>query len=197
MAFHGGEAKALTHVPNSVVAVEMRGHMTCSDERFSPSGRFSRGRLAHARSAVAPGLKASTAPTLLLSYTGISTAHGEAAIPDASKLRDGALQPQPHEIVSCFKGKDCERVWGAMSHPGDDPRRVGGKQFQRGAGSGDAWYASKRGNDKADALSTPLSDGWSAVQRLRRWQAVAHLRSDNRQHSFGLHCLQQVLEFLV
>lgn len=64
-------------------------------------------------------------------------------------------------------------------------------------GAGAAWYARNEEMTEADALSTPLSDGWSALQSLLRWQAVAHLRSDNRQHFFGLHRFQQALEFLV
>jgi hypothetical protein len=92
------------------------------------------------------GMKASVAPAVLLSYTGISPTKVDAAKAEASKVLNAALPVQPQEIVSCHKGMESARIWVAKGQPGDDLQCVVGQQLNEAPDLGAAWYARKDGS---------------------------------------------------
>lgn len=97
-------------------------------------------------------VNAAVAPTVLLSYTGLSPERVAAAAADAGKVLDAALPKQPQEIVSCIKGDVVERIWVAEGKLPDDLRCVTGQQADDAERVGAAWFARVEGNFCRDRM---------------------------------------------
>lgn len=88
-------------------------------------------------------VNAAVAPSVLLTFTGVSPAL-VAAASDAAKALDAPLPTQPQEIVSCAKGESIERIWVAKGKEAQDLRCVVGHELNDVVGA--AWYAKNDGN---------------------------------------------------
>lgn len=109
-------------------------------------------------------LEAAVAPSVLLSYTGISPAQVAA---DATKVLDASLPTQPQEIVSCTKGESIERIWVAKGKESQDLRCVVGQEIDGTVGA--AWYAKNDGNycqpRMLEMAKTLMTKGYSCAGR--------------------------------
>ncbi len=125
------KVKAAAALANKVKGANIVGLL---DDRWALS--YEAGRVVSEANAV-------VAPSVLLSYTGLSPERAAVAT-DAAKVLDAALPKQPQEIVSCFKGEVVERIWAVPGKQDDDLRCITGHQVNDVVGA--AWYAKQDGD---------------------------------------------------